>query len=330
MKPAFRIVVDGADRSAVIGDRLISLLVTDEDGRKADRVEIELDNRDSRIAFPEIEARLEVSLGFAGRQLAPMGIYAVDGVSGRGPVRTLSITATAADLKGEIRAPRTRSWIDRSLPLIVSAIAGEAGLKPLVGESLRGIRWPFLAQTAESNLHFLTRIAAELDATCKPAGGALIVQRRGEGQTAAGDRLEPVTIRPLRLSDWSWSLEGPHRLPVGRGGMDRDRHRRHAQGQGRLGHAAEEDPPSLCHRGRGHPRRRIRAARCRPRGDGDHLHAFGLRAPAAGRRHCHPGGAGARAERRMAPEIGQPPARRRRAGDRVPGRKGPGMTPADI
>ena len=203
MKPAFRIVVDGADRSGVIGDRLISLLVTDEDGTKADRVEIELDNRDSRIAFPEIEARLAVSLGFAGRQLAPMGIYAVDGVSGRGPVRTLSITATAADLKGEIRAPRTRAWTQRSLAQIVSAIAGEAGLKPLVGESLRGIRWPF-----ESNLHFLTRIAAELDATCKPAGGALIVQRRGEGQTAAGDRLEPVTIRPERLSDWSWSWQG--------------------------------------------------------------------------------------------------------------------------
>lgn len=183
MTPAFRIVVDGEDRSAVIGDRLISLLVTDEDGRKADRVEIELDNRDGRITFPEIEARLEVSLGFAGRQLAPMGVYAVDGVSGRGPVRTLSITATAADLKGDIRAPRTRSWIDRSLPQIVSAIAGEAGLKPLVGASLRGISWRFLAQPAESNLHFLTRIAAELDATCKPAGGALIVQRRGEGQT---------------------------------------------------------------------------------------------------------------------------------------------------
>lgn len=208
MTPAFRIVVDGADRSAVIGDRLIGLLVTDEDGSKADRVEIELDNRDSRIAFPEIEARLEVALGFKGGPLAPMGVYAVDGVSGRGPTRSLSITATAADLKGEIRAPRTRAWTETSLPQIVAAIAGEAGLKPLVGDSLRAIRWSFLAQTAESNLHFLTRIAAELDATCKPAGGALIVQRRGEGQTAAGDRLTPATIRPQRLSDWSWTWKG--------------------------------------------------------------------------------------------------------------------------
>lgn len=208
MRPAFRIVVDGEDRTAVIADRLLSLMVADEDGSKADRVEIELDNRDGRIAFPELEARLEVSLGFAGAPLALMGVYAVDGVSGRGPLRTLGITATAADLKGDIRAPRTRSWEDRTLPDIVSTIAGEAGLKPVTGESLRDIGWPFLAQTAESNLHFLTRIAGELDATCKPAGGALIVQRRGEGKTAAGDALTPPRIGLPQLTEWTWSFNG--------------------------------------------------------------------------------------------------------------------------
>lgn len=208
MIPAFSILVDGEDRSAVIGDRLLSLLVTDEDGSKADRVEIELDNRDGRIAFPQVDSGLQVSLGFKGFGLSVMGAYSVDGVSGRGPVRALTITATAADLKGDIRAPRTRAWTDRSLAEIAATIAGEAGLKPVIGESLRAIRWPYLAQTAESNLHFLTRIAGELDATCKPAGGALVVQRRGEGRTAAGDTLVPPRITPRRLSDWSWSWKG--------------------------------------------------------------------------------------------------------------------------
>ena len=84
MTPAFRIVVDGADRTGMLADRLLSILVTDEDGSKADRVEIELDDRDGRLAFPPLEARLEVSLGFAGQPLALMGVYAVDGVSGPG------------------------------------------------------------------------------------------------------------------------------------------------------------------------------------------------------------------------------------------------------
>lgn len=208
MTPAFRIVVAGEDRTATIADRLISILVTDEDGSKADRVEIELDDRDGRLAFPEIEARLEISLGFRGQPLALMGIYAVDGVSGDGPRQGLRITATAADLKGDIRAPRTRSWQDRTLGDIVAAIAGEAGLRPLVGESIAATAWDFLAQTAESNLHFLTRIAAELDATCKPAGGTLLVQRRGEDRSAAGDALTPPRIARQRLVDWSWSWKG--------------------------------------------------------------------------------------------------------------------------
>lgn len=208
MTPAFRIEVDGQDRTAVIADRLLSIMVTDEDGRKADRVEIELDNRDGKVAFPEIEARLEVALGFRNQPLSLMGVYAVDGVSGRGPVRAMTITATAADLKGDIRAPRTRSWVDKSLPEIVQTIAGEAGLRAIVGSSLQAVRWPYLAQTAESNLHFLTRIAAEVDALCKPAGGTLLAQKRGEGKTAAGDQITPPMIGSERLSSWNWAFKG--------------------------------------------------------------------------------------------------------------------------
>ena len=208
MTPAFRVVVGGQDRTSVLADRLLSITVTDEDGGKADRVEIVLDDRDGRLAFPEIDARLEVALGFAGAPLNSMGIYAVDQVSGEGPVQTLTITATAADLKGEIRAPRTRAWERQSLGSIVGTIAAAAGLRPVIGESLRGLVLPFVAQTAESDLHFLTRIASGLDATCKPAGGALVMQRRGEGKTAAGDTLIPAPLVRHRFAEWSWSFDG--------------------------------------------------------------------------------------------------------------------------
>lgn len=208
MIPAFRITVAGEDATARIADRLLSLVITDEDGSKSDRLELELDDRDSRLAFPDIDARLEVSLGWKGQPLSFMGVYAVDGVSGAGPSQTMRITATAADMKGEIRAPRTRAWEGKTLAQIVSTIAGEAGLKPVVGESVAGKRWDYLAQTAESNLHFLSRIAATLDATAKPAGGALLVQRRGEGRTAAGDAFTPPEIPRHRFTDWSWSFEG--------------------------------------------------------------------------------------------------------------------------
>lgn len=208
MTPAFQIIANGADVTGNINDRLLSISVTDEDGEKADRVEITVDDRDGRVAFPELDTTLIVYLGFRETGLQMMGQFAVDGVSGDGPVQALTITATAADLKSDIRAPRSRSWENKSLSDIVRTIAGEAGLRAVVGESVASKVWPFLAQTAESNLHFLTRIAATLDATAKPAGGALIVQRRGEGKSAAGDVLTAPALGPGDLTDWRWRLEG--------------------------------------------------------------------------------------------------------------------------
>lgn len=208
MIPAFRIVVAGEDVSGGIADRLLSLTIIDEDGERADRIEIELDDRDGRLEFPELEAKLEVSLGFRGQALAFMGVFAVDGVSGRGPLQSMQVSATAADLKSDARAPKTRAWEGKTLADIVSAIAGEAGLKPVVGQSVATTKWDYLAQTSESDLHFLSRIAATLDATCKPAGGALIVQKRGEGKTAAGDAMPTPSLSATRLSSWDWKLEG--------------------------------------------------------------------------------------------------------------------------
>lgn len=207
MIPAFRIEADGEDATGPISDRLISLTVTDEDGQIADRLEITLDDRDGRIAFPQIEAVLELWLGFKGRALSYIGRYQIDGVAGEGGPDTMIIRAAAIDLKSPIRAPRTRAWEDKSLSEIVETIAGEADLEPVVSDSIAATRWPYLAQTAESDLNFLTRIAAQLDATAKAAAGRLLVAKRGEDRTPAGDPVEAVSIARDRLRPgWRWEL----------------------------------------------------------------------------------------------------------------------------
>jgi phage protein D len=137
-----------------------------------------------------------------------MGQFTVGGVAGAGPAQRMLITASAVDMKSDARAPKTRAWEGKTLKDIVSTIAAEAKLKPVVGESVASAHWAYLAQTAESDLHFLTRIAATLDATAKAGGGALIVQKRGEGKTAAGDTITPVAIGAARLSSWSWKVDG--------------------------------------------------------------------------------------------------------------------------
>ena len=82
MIPAFRIVAAGQDATASIADRLISLSITDEDGDKADRLEIGIDDRGGLVAIPDMEAELQVALGFRGMGLSDMGRFKVDKVSG--------------------------------------------------------------------------------------------------------------------------------------------------------------------------------------------------------------------------------------------------------
>lgn len=208
MKPAFKITADGADVTATIADRLVSLRFTDEDGTKSDRLDLTVDDRDGLVAFPDMDAKLDVWLGFAQTGLSFMGSYSVDQVGGQGPLQLIEIGCKPVDMKSDVRAPKTRAWENVTLSAIVQKIAGEAGLKPVVSASIASAYWAYLAQTTESNLHFLTRIAATLDATAKPAGASLVVQKRGEGKTAAGDALSPPVIDRRDMTDWRWQLDG--------------------------------------------------------------------------------------------------------------------------
>ncbi|MGR3199469.1 MAG: phage late control D family protein [Paracoccus sp. (in: a-proteobacteria)] len=211
MTPDFRIVANGTDVTDTFRDRLEELEIVDEDGVKADRARIVVDDRDDVVALPGMDTALEISLGYRQTGLSMMGRYVVDGRGGEGPGRRLTIRATAADMKSGIRAPRTRSWENSTLSDIVRTIGGEAGLRAVVSEAIASTRWSFLAQSAESNLHFLSRIAATLNATAKPAGGALIVARRGEDRTASGDAMPDGILTLIDLVEWTWQEDGRER-----------------------------------------------------------------------------------------------------------------------
>jgi phage protein D len=101
--------------------------------------------------------------GFKGAGLSFMGDYSVDQVSGEGPAQHLEIGCKPADMKSDIRAPRTRGWANVSLSQIVAKIAAEAGLSPVVSSAIASAHWGDIAQTAESNLHFLSSWYWQLD-----------------------------------------------------------------------------------------------------------------------------------------------------------------------
>ena len=109
-------------------------------------------------------------------------------------------------MAGPIRSPKTRAWEDKSLSDIAGQIAGEAGLTPAVHPSLRATRWPYVAQTSESDLHLLTRLAREIGAVAKPAGGMLSVTPRGAATNAAGTTMPKAALTPGDFDSYDWAI----------------------------------------------------------------------------------------------------------------------------
>jgi phage protein D len=211
MRPVFRLTADGEDVTAGIADRLIQLTLADEAGLEADTLDITLDDRGAALAIPRHGAALELSLGL-GARLVAMGRWVVNRTEIAGLDLRLRIGATAADMAGPIRAPRTRLWEDTTLGDMTRAIAAEAGLSAVVAPALDGMRMTE-AQTAESDLHLLTRISRRIGALVKPAAGRLIVTRRGAPETADGTA---IAAAPVALADLSrWTLRSEDRGSYG-------------------------------------------------------------------------------------------------------------------
>ncbi|MDV7271413.1 contractile injection system protein, VgrG/Pvc8 family [Thioclava sp. A2] len=207
MHVAYQIIADGTDVTSNFQDRLISLTITDEAGQKSDTAEIVINDRDYLVALPKTGAKLQIAMGFKG-DLVDLGTFVVDDVSGQLAPDTMTISAKAADMLGGIRARKTRSWFKVTIADIVDKIAGEHGLKPLVSEGLKACSYAYQAQTSESDLNFLTRLAKGLDAVAKPAGGYLIFSKRGEGKAADGSELPVFVVDRRQMKGGSWQITG--------------------------------------------------------------------------------------------------------------------------
>lgn len=174
--------------------RLLQLRISDEAGIQSDTCEIVLDDRDYKIAWPKHGAELQVSLGYRGQSLSPLGNYIVDEVAHNGPPNTLTIRAKAADMIASLKAPKTREWPQTNLGELVNQIAAEHQLNPKVSEFQANIVIPHVDQTDESDLHFLTRLAKQYDSVAKPANGFLLFVSKGEVKAASGREIPPVKI----------------------------------------------------------------------------------------------------------------------------------------
>lgn len=192
--PAYDIAVDGTSIASKIDARLQSLTVTDNRGLESDTIELVLDDSDGLVDLPARGAKLRCWLGWEGQSLVDKGSYTVTGVAHSGVPDQVTIRATAADLRGTLAGKRERSWHNTTLGVIVTKIAKEHGLKPVIADGLAKRPVKHLDQTSESDINLLTRLAKHHDAVITIKDGRLLAIYAGNGVTASGKPLPTIEI----------------------------------------------------------------------------------------------------------------------------------------
>lgn len=211
ISPATRIIANDQDITAAISDRFRSMRLSDAAGIESDTLEITLADHDPAqpIKTPPTGAELEVFLGYDGAATR-MGLFVCDEIEFTGWPGTMTIRARAAVYeaskkgKKDLQTQKARSWPkDTTISAMVAKIAKEHGMEPAVAKSLSSIKLPHLDQTEESDISFLLRVLKPYGGIVKPAGGKLVVAKRGESKTVSGGDLPTVTMRPEDVGPWT-------------------------------------------------------------------------------------------------------------------------------
>lgn len=214
IRPEFKLLANSADITTTVAARLKSLRFTDEAGMESDVLEIVLEDADTNapIQMPPTGAELELFLGGDGAAQR-MGLFVVDEIELAGWPGEMRISAHAAPFdkskggKQNLQTQKTRSWPkDTKLSAMVQKIAKEHGMEGAVSQSLASVTLPHLDQSDESDMHFLVRIARKYDAVVKPAGGKLVVAKRGESKSVSGQSLPAIALAPGDVSTFRVTL----------------------------------------------------------------------------------------------------------------------------
>lgn len=158
---------------------LISLEVVDQEGTQSDSLTMVFDG--SIGGLPSMGAILPVQMGLTS--LASMGRFIVDeisqDISKQGGLQN-TIRCRAADIREPFKQQRTQDYHDKTLGDVLNEVAGRNGLSAQVYGKAAEIKYKYLAQTDESDLHFMTRLAKKHDCVGAPKNGKLVFGKKGE------------------------------------------------------------------------------------------------------------------------------------------------------
>jgi len=155
--PDFKVEVNGKDVTANVKKHLVSLSLKDESGDATDELTLNFDNLFKR---PKYKDKIKVWLGYR-TGLYYCGSFLVQTTEKN--QNSLRVRATSTNFTTEIKKKRNRSYENISLCDLIKKIADRNGLKYRC--NFNDVFFKHLAQTDESDLNLLNRIAKMYNAT---------------------------------------------------------------------------------------------------------------------------------------------------------------------
>ncbi|MBF5003382.1 contractile injection system protein, VgrG/Pvc8 family [Diaphorobacter caeni] len=193
-KPVYHLVVNGKDISQIVRPLLMRLSLRECRGGEADQLDITLDDSQGNLALPPKGASVSLQLGYEHTGLVDKGTFTVDEVEHSGAPDVLNIRCRSAELRGTLRQRASASWHGVTLGDVVRDIAAKNNMVANVDEDLAEIKLQHVDQTNESDVHFLTRIGGQYDATATVKKGRLVVLPIGSTKNASGKEMASITL----------------------------------------------------------------------------------------------------------------------------------------
>lgn len=202
-----RLTLDGKDMADKVNPRLVELTLTEKRGGEADELSVTLQNSDGKLELPEPGKVIALALGWTSGDdvatgLVDKGRFTVDEVEAGGPPDQIRIRARSADLSGDYRKRRTKTWKDTTLGNVLQDIAGRHGITAQVHPDLAGNEIKALDQHGKSDMALVKDLGSRYDAVATWKDRKLIFMPVGSETTASGKAMPGLTL--TRRMGWTW------------------------------------------------------------------------------------------------------------------------------
>ena len=171
--PYFQILANGEDKTSFISKNLISISFKDEANSQSDEITIKVAGEFKRPSYKD-----ELKLWFGYKEDATIfncGTFIVQTTTKEND-NILTITATGADFAGSLKEKRNKTYESMSIGQIVGDIASRNGLEVNTDFDKEFVL--HLAQSDESDLHFLNKLAKEHNAIFNIKNQTLIFKKK--------------------------------------------------------------------------------------------------------------------------------------------------------